>query len=221
MVKHLLLCSVCAGLLSGCFQANTSQAPIASTYPLTEQQKMQAAHHWDVLAEYEAKMISKSLSAYTKPLHVLGSDTTTPFSRGFKSLLTSQLVKQGSHVKATPLGAATVSYDVEVVEHKSRDVVRAPIGTWTALAAGVAVAIHAADQWSEPAKLLIPAAVGTDLFSGNWVDETNFEVIVTTRVVQNDQILHSSSNIYYINGGDADHYTPPAKAKSIRVTGEG
>ena len=44
-------------MLSGCFYANTSQAPIATTYPYTEQQRMQAAHHWDVLARHEATQI--------------------------------------------------------------------------------------------------------------------------------------------------------------------
>nr|WP_320135803.1 hypothetical protein [uncultured Amphritea sp.] len=220
MVKQLILCGTCVGLLSGCFQVNTSQAPLTTTYPISDQQKMQSAHHWDVLAEHEAKLISNSLAGYSTALHVSDEHLETPFDRGFNSLLTSQLVKQGAVVKSTEYNAATVSYDVEVVKHKDRDAMRKAPGTWTVLAGGIAVAAHAANYWGETSRLLIPAAIGADFLSGSWVKNSDFEVIITTKVIKNDRILHSSSNIYYINGGDSDHYAPsPETTKNIKVTG--
>ncbi|MCV6613308.1 MAG: hypothetical protein OIF55_21365 [Amphritea sp.] len=220
MVKKLLVCGVCAGLLSGCFQTNTSQAPLASTYPISEQQKMQAAHHWNVLAEHEAELITQSLPAITKPLYITESAQETPFGRGFSALLTSKLVQQGADIRTRADGAATIRYQVEVLEHTDRDSVRQAPGTWTALAAGVAVAALSVEKWNAPEILLAPAAIGADLYSGNRVAQSNHEVIITTQIVQGNRVLHSSSNIYYINGGDKNHYNPPEPSTTtIPVTG--
>ena len=220
MVKKLLALGVCTGLLSGCFQANTSQVPLATTYPTSEQQKMQAAHHWDVLAEYEARLIARTLQSKVLALNVNGGDADSEFYQGYTNLLTSQLVKKGLIVVDKPNGAAKVSFDVNVVEHTDRDNRRDVPGSWTLLATGVAVAAHVADHWSTPAKVLFPVAVAADIYSGNWVKDSEFEVIITTQVTDHSQIIHSSSNIYYINGGDASHYMPTPKehVKRIRVT---
>lgn len=221
MVTKIIVLGATACALTGCFQANTSQSPLPATYPVTQQQKMQAAHHWDVLAEHEAKLITGSLGAANIPLHVNGGDASQIFYKGYTNLLTSQLVQNGATVLTTPGGAAQVSFDVDVVKHTDKDSTRSPAGSWTLLTAGVAVAAHAVDKWSTPAKLLIPAAVGADIFSGNWVKESNVEVIITTKVTNQNRILHSSSNIYYINGGDASHYLPkPATSKTIKMTSQ-
>ena len=54
MVRKLLFTGLGSTLLLGGCTANTSQVPMATTYPYSEQQKMQAAQHWDVLAEHES-----------------------------------------------------------------------------------------------------------------------------------------------------------------------
>lgn len=218
MVKKLLVCGVCAGLLSGCFQTNTSQAPLATTYPISEQQKMQAAHHWNVLAQHEAGLITQSAAATHTPLYITEDARNTPFGRGFSALLTSKLVQQGADIRTQPDGAATLRYQVEVVEHSDRDSVRQAPGSWTALAAGVAVAALSVERWNAPELLVAPLAIGADLYSGNAVEDSNHEVIITTQIVRGNRVLHSSSNIYYINGGDLNHYTP-SKNTTIKVTG--
>lgn len=219
MIKNIIVLGATAGLLSGCFQANTAQAPLPTTYPITQQQKMQAAHHWDVLAEHEAKLITSSLINALTPLHVTEEGASDIFSQGYKNLLTSQLVQKGAKVLTTPNGAAEVTFEVNVVKHSDQDSVRSPVGSWTLLAAGVAVVAQAANDWSTPEKLLIPAAIGADLMSGSWVEDEVTEVIITTQVTERNRIIHSSSNIYYINGGDASHYITPAKTtKTVKLT---
>ncbi|WP_404471144.1 hypothetical protein LG301_10655 [Vreelandella venusta] len=206
-----------AGLmLSGCFYANTSQAPVATTYPYTEQQRMQAAHHWEVLARHEANGILRSERVRFRDLHIpakehayLSAYSGGEFERGFRTLLTSELVSRGGSVTTQPrAGGATIQIDVEVVEHRDRGFIRPPVGAFTALTAGVAVATIPFNQWSEPALGLIPAGVLADTTSGSWTHTGNEEIIVTTQIVEEDQILYSSSNIYYINAGDRRHYAP-------------
>lgn len=220
MLRKLCLLGVGSTLLAGCFTTNTSQAPIATTYPISEQHKMQAAHHWDVLAQHQAEMLVNKLG--NKPLYIKPSDEATPFNTAFDTLLTSQLVTAGATVKTTSSMAATISYKVQVVEHKDREGIRAPKGTYTALAAGIAVATVPFNNWTEPALALLPAAGAADLFSGNITSETSEEVVITTQVIEGTQVTYSNSSIYYINPGDNDHYKVKAekKAKPVNVTSE-
>ncbi|MBN7795502.1 hypothetical protein [Parahaliea mediterranea] len=214
MPCRLLIVTLATVLLSGCFAVMTSQAPIATSYGISDQQKMQAAHHWLVLAEHEAHNMLRSPALSGKALFVEPGEDVD-FARGFESLLTSELVTRGGFVRTEPVNTALVDTRVQVVRHKDRDFVRAPQGALTALATGIAVATIPYNHWTEPALALIPAAVAGDAYSGSWLSRSNTEVIVTTRVTENSRILYSSSNIYYINSGDNDHY---GAARSIPVT---
>ncbi|WNL43462.1 hypothetical protein RN347_06040 [Halomonas sp. PAMB 3264] len=202
--------------LSGCFYANTSQAPIATTYPYSEQQRMQAAHHWEILARHEASQILQRERVRFRDLHIKNPhpDGYIPYSggefdRGFRTFLTSELVTRGANV-TTAAGANSVDVivDVEIVEHRDRGFIRPPTGAFTALTAGIAVATIPINHWAEPALGLIPAGIAADVFSGSWTYTGNEEIIITTQVVDGDRILYSSSNIYYINGGDRRQYAP-------------
>ncbi|MBA4503524.1 hypothetical protein [Marinobacterium marinum] len=224
MLRKVCLLGIGSTLLAGCFGTHTSQAPLATTYPVTAQQKMQAAHHWDVMAQHQAELLTQHELLKSQPLYIKSADEATPFSTAFDTLLTSQLVEKGAYVKTSSEQAAQVSYKVQVVEHKDRGHIRAPEGAWTALAAGIAVATVPYNQWAEPALALIPAAAAVDIFSGSWASETDQEVVITTQVVMADQVVYSNSNIYYINPGDNDHYTPATnrgiQLKSTPVSNE-
>lgn len=211
---------VLAITLSGCFYANTSQAPIATTYPYTEQQRMQAAHHWNVLARHQADRIIGNDRTRFRDLYLQPSadDSVSPeggeFGRGFHDLLTSQLVSRGVRVVQAPhADSATLRVNVEVVEHQDRDFIRPPQGVFTALASGIAVATYPINHWKEPALGLLPLAAGADVASGSWTQERNEEVIITTQIIDGEHILYSSSNIYYTNQGDRGHYAPDKVAR--------
>ena len=223
MLRKVCLLGIGSTLLAGCFGTHTSQAPIATTYPISEQQKMQAAHHWDVLAQHQAELLTQNDLLKSQQLFIKGADQATPFSTAFDTLLTSQLVEKGAYVKTTPTQAAEISYKVQVVKHSDRGYIRAPEGALTALAAGIAVATIPYNNWAEPALALIPAAGAADLFSGSWTSESDQEVVITTQVTMADQVVYSNSSIYYINPGDNAHYTPAnsgAKPKNVSVSGE-
>ncbi|PRY61389.1 hypothetical protein B0H98_11211 [Vreelandella songnenensis] len=203
-------------MLSGCFYANTSQAPIATTYPYSEQQRMQAAHHWEVLARHEASSILQRERVRFRDLHITESDNQAlhfysggEFERGFRTLLTSELVSRGANLTTVPTpNAANIHISVDVVEHRDRGFVRPPTGAFTALATGIAVATIPINRWAEPSLGLIPAAIGADIVSGSWTHTGNEEVIITTQIIDGERILYSSSNIYYINAGDRRQYAP-------------
>ncbi|WP_369335783.1 hypothetical protein [Halomonas sp. ND22Bw] len=199
-----------AALQTGCLYRQMSQAPVATTYPYSEQQRMQAAHHWEVLARHEADRMLDSERLRFRPLYLTPASAPEngEFARGYRALLTSELVSGGAPVTLDPLNALEVRFDVELVEHRDRGFVRPPEGAFTALAAGVAVATIPINHWAEPALGLIPAAMGADVVSGSWTHTGNEEVIITTQVLDGTEILYSSSNLYYVNRGDRDQYAP-------------
>lgn len=202
--------------LNGCTRVHQAQAPVAITYPYSEQQRMQAAHHWQVLARHEASGILKSRRVRFKSLHLPTAETDREgvFARGFRDLLTSQLVSRGANVTTLPGLSAEVHVKVERVRHRDRAYQRPPVGAFTALASGIGVVNLALEQWSAPAVKLIPmGAVAADLTSGNWTYTGKEEVIITTQVIDDGSILYSSSNLYYINAGDRDHYDPQSIAR--------
>lgn len=193
-------------LLSGCFAVDTTQVPMADTYPYSTQRKMQAAHHWDVLAANEAQGMLRSRALRGKALYIDPNGENSTFAQSYQELLTSRLVSQGALVRTAPGNTARVTYDVQTVDHRARRDARAPRGTWTALSAGIAVATLPINHWEEPALALIPVAGLADLFSGSWESVSSHEVVITTKVTEDDRVLYSSSNLYYINGDDAGQY---------------
>lgn len=209
--------------LSGCFYTNAAQVPMAKTYPYSEQQRMQAAHHWQVLAEYEAKGILQQPYLRSTPLYLPEptARSNSEFARGYRSLLTSELVSGGAIVKKRPEGAATVDFDVEVIHHGDRGFVRPYPGaiTLAAFATGATVLVAPA---TNAALALIPPVVGADVTSGSWTSVSDEEVIITTKITDNERVLYSSSNIYYINQGDREQYAPhpilvPGPAPDVRL----
>lgn len=225
LLPRLLVILLVSSLLSGCFYRQMSQAPIATTYPYSVQQRMQAAHHWDVLADHEADGIlhSERLRGKTYYLPEAGATQDGDFLQGYRSLLKSRLVSRGARVTVSPALGAHLHVDVQVVDHRDRGFIRPPHGALTILATGIAVATIPINRWSEPALALIPAAAAADLVSGSWTHTGNTEIIVTTQVIENEHVIYSSSNIYYINGGDRRHYgarPAPVVTPTIRVTDE-
>ena len=180
--------------------------PQLAVVPPMQQQRMQAAHHWEVLAQNEARGIMANQRLRSRPLYVFSPQPATPFERGYHSLLESQLVQQGALVSTQPEGSVIIDPEVQVITHSDRGSIRRPPGTFTFLAAGVAWAFQPLKHWSEPALALIPGAALLDAFSGNITEVGNTEVIITTRAREFDTLLYSSSNIYYINAGDSNHY---------------
>lgn len=200
--------------LSGCFYSNAAQVPMATTYPYSEQQRMQAAHHWQVLAEYEAQGILQHSNLRNIPLYLpeQNDETSGEFARGYRALLTSELVSGGAHIRTRPEQAARLDFDVEVVHHSDRGFIRPYPGTISLASLGAGIAVLVAPS-SSAGLALLPPAVAADVTSGSWTGAGNEEVIITTEIVDNRHVLYSSSNIYYINEGDRDHYAPKPAPK--------
>jgi len=207
-----------------------SPIPVATSYATTTQQKMQAAHHWNVLAYDVAKRLKKSVNltfskATDKPplvIKISDEQKKRPFGKAFSNLLTTKLVQQGMVVLSDDSEYTgdhlIIGYDMQVLHHKDRRKTYWPPGLLTALTGGVFLVKQAIDNWQHPGLAAIPFAIAGDIKSARsykYPGETNTEVLITTLVTKNQQYIFGDSRIYYINDGDSDHYENLSKTYQV------
>jgi hypothetical protein len=107
-----------------------------------------------------------------------------------------------------------VNYNMQVIQHKDRRLHYPTPGIFTALTAGVFMADRIIDYTSRHSKTnawlgVVPFAIAGDVIAGRNLylpGETNTEVLITTSVSKGQQYIFRDSRIYYINGGDSNHY---------------
>jgi len=180
-MKRIPTILLSAGVLlaAGC-ATDINQAPAIAEHPKSEQKVMEAAHHWDLLAQYEAARILDAVKDKSKPLYVVVQEgQVSPFKRDYHHFLRKHLVGEGGTVVTKPLsGAANIEYFVEVVRHKDR-------GKWA------------------------PEPSDGNPWPGHDIVRPT-EVVITTRVLEGNLVLMSDSHAFYHNPGDVDHYVDDA-----------
>ncbi|MCF6354978.1 MAG: hypothetical protein L3J26_07715 [Candidatus Polarisedimenticolaceae bacterium] len=200
--------------VTGCAIGPTSQVPIATTYEYTTQQKMQAAHHWDVLAEDVALRLKEhinELSVAGRTINVI-SDNNSPFHDAFEDLLITQMVNQGLDIRDNNHGALKLKFNTQVIRHSDRGYIREKAGLFTTAAlvgTGVWAAINVVNGKRDAgiAGALIGSGVIADLFTGDIATISNKEVIINVSLMDGDKYIMRKTGIYYINEPDDSHYT--------------
>lgn len=182
----------------------TSQIPIATNYPYTEQQKMQAPHHWDVLASEvvsqlrQTNSIANSMPIFVVPKFYLPGEedpaiwtatkpltpadesdqlTTIPFKRAYQNYLIARLVGAGySIVNESNSAELIMTFDIQLIKHNNRPV-RSP------------------HILSKIGRVFTGSADGA--YVG--VEASPYEVVITTSVRRGDTYLMSHTGTYYID----------------------
>ncbi len=210
-MRSFYICVLAIFLLCNC----SSRIPEPISYPYSQQKKMQAASHWDVLALDLAGRINKQLiqtNNHDKAIFVkqtcgdenspCQANATSTFNEAFHDLLITSLFGYGVPTKSrADQEAIEVCYKVQIVYHNTDRVRTLQPGLLTALSAAVVV-LHNA-----PAELIILAAgVGADIANTSMVASSHYEVIITTSIITDNQYLFRASDIYYINEKDFFQY---------------
>lgn len=207
------------------FSAGCSRRPAF----LGGQKELTSASQWNVLANDVANRINNELMRQkylTASVHVrhscgkpnaCGPGETFPFDEGFNDLLTTQLVSFGVNTVVGPESAnLLVEYKVQVLYHPASD----PLLSWpkpgvmTALAAGIMVLRDA--PWE-----VVAASGAIDLYRANARESGQYEVIVSTSIVDKKRYVMRSSDIYYIQNADFWQYRKSSPAAEIQLTGPG
>ncbi len=198
-------------LLCGC----TSRIPEPVNHPYSQQKKMQASSHWQVLAADLANRINKQLiitDNINKAVFVketCGDEAipcqpheTSSFNEAFRDLLITNLFGYGVPTNSRPdEKTIAIQYKVQIVYHNTDRIRTLQPGLLTGLSAAVMVLYNA------PTELIILASgMAADVANTSLVQNGHYEVIITTSMVLKDQYLFRASDIYYINDEDFHHY---------------
>ncbi|NOQ45396.1 MAG: hypothetical protein GQ559_01775 [Desulfobulbaceae bacterium] len=208
-------------IMVGCIRT-----PQPEGYPFTIQHKMQAAHHWDVLANDVANQVNNELirRGYLEtPVYVkhscgqpdnCGPGETFPFDEGFNDLLATQLVNFGVPTLAeNDDSGLVIDYKVQVLYHRDTRYQWPRPGVLTALTAGIVVFRNA------PAEIAaVIAAAAIDGLGATSVIKGHYEVLISTSIVRDNIFLMRKSDIYYINDPDFWHYQKSTPAAEIELT---
>lgn len=211
-------------LTGGC----ASRIPEPIAYPYSQQQKMEASHHWQVLAADLADRINNELiitdninkavsvkETCGNDAHPCAANETSSFNEAFHDLLVTNLV--GFGIPTKPQGdedSLTINYKVQTVRHSSDRLRTLQPGVLTGLSAAIVVLRNAPSE-------LVNLAIGTalDVANANFTTHGHYEVIITTSVLKGEQYLFRASDIYYINDRDFWHYQESfPQAKNLRLT---
>ena len=222
-IRPALLCIPLLGLLAACAPVRY-QVPVPTDHAYEEQAHVQAARHWDRMAEYMADMTMRELKARGlegTPIGLRQPDpaTASAFDRALHELLTTRLTQAGVLLWRSRDAANTIDIDTQVVEFDSGrgnglETVL-PHGSFTALAAGLIV-FNPNRGWTDTQTALLgtAAAVGADLARAEMLrqhpqlgrDIPDFELLVHVSLRQGDSLLARRSDIFYVSDGDANLY---------------
>lgn len=127
ILNFALLCVT--AFSAGC----ATDVPLSAGYPISYQQKMKSAHHWDVLAQAVAKQTDSLLAGNDhlrgRALFVVPHGEAVTFNAVFRPLLISQLVNQGLTVSGQATGALEVRYQTQLVHHNSERLAQCQTGS--------------------------------------------------------------------------------------------
>jgi hypothetical protein len=222
----LILIAVLATLVTtGC-----GRVPEPAPYVYSDQQKMQAGHHWDVLAADLADEINTALilgDYLAAPVFVRQTcgdeDTacrpaeTSVFDEAFRDLLITNLVALGVPTSATSTeDTIVVHYKAQPVYHHAQRLRTIRPGLLTSLSAGIIVMRNA--PW-ELATMAM--AGGIDALNAVYNTLDRFEVVITTSMIAKNKYLYRDTSIYYINTTDSWHYNTTAAPTRITLSTPG
>lgn len=208
--------------LSGC-ATQYSSVPSPTNFPTAEQQKLQAASHWNTIAQNVADRMGGKI-ADASALYVNVNEEQTDFERAFANQLTTSLVEAGYSVMTSPDRAMIVELDIQAVEFTANRP-KYSHSSATALGAGLFVLYEIAE--SDPVLATALALGAADAFG--WFHSKfpsgaipRTEIIVNVSISNSDQFVVRSTDVYYVAGTDMSLYELPSAPKpmtTIQVTG--
>lgn len=213
MMRTVIIAVSVGLLLAGC-----AQVPKPATYKLSYQRKMQAAHHWDLLAQDVAERVATCQDPQNAG-GVFVQPATGVFGATLTSLVKTELVNRGVSLATAPAGAATLDIEVQLVQYRAKWPHRAnrtQPGFWTAISTGIRMAA------STTVNMIIPGGVVLDLLAGSNTTLTRHEVVVTTSLQKDGRYVMRQANIYYVNDADRGQYAQciPGSPKTLEAVAQ-
>ncbi|MDR3300875.1 MAG: hypothetical protein LBU43_13010 [Candidatus Accumulibacter sp.] len=226
--------------LAGCAH-KYADVPAPTRFKNSDQQKLQAANHWQLIADNFAGQLATSLGSQLggRALYVPQPGGEQAFVGGFRELLITSLVDKGVPVATSASGAlvADVRYNIYKF-HPGRVAETSYYGEATMLAAGLwalggVASISGGTPGVTAGTKLVSAAALFDGFrwlsdegqdKGRFADPEHVpqsEILLTVSVADAGRFVSRYSSIYYTSDADAALYWErPRTGSRLPVKGD-
>lgn len=228
-----------AGMVVGCGTPRYADVPAPTRFDNSKQQKLQAAQHWQIIADHFASQLATDLRGKLgqRALYVPQPRDEQPFVDGFRELLITALVAQGVPVGIEPRNALTVDVRYSIYRFSANRAANTYYyGEASALAAGLWAVGGIVAANISPAGVAVGAkslGVAATLEGFSWLlnEQTGVgeytrgpvprsEILLTASVVDASRIVSRLSNIYYTSDQDPGLYWYRAyPGYTLKVTG--
>ncbi len=204
-----------------------SQAPQIAGNPYSFQKKLEATHHWEILAEDFSKQlalylennpinkfgsgyITENESVPTKPHIYVQTNDRSVFGKAFRQSLVNELTHLGYPISYSPDGALTLRWSVQKINHKAPLKISRMPGTFTALSALGYGVYKLYDGASVFGATIVTGAL-LDVFDqgGEYLFEKmapRSEINLAITISHDGLLLARQSGVYYINKEDTGQY---------------
>jgi hypothetical protein len=214
MSRIRLFIALVVALTAGC----ATDIPVPSGHSPSEQAKLRATHHWDIVAADIAMQMSEQLATLGAgpAVYVQPALNQSPFEVAMHEFVITHLVDNGVPVELDEAGARQVTLATQLITNVSERDISAG-GPLTAIATGITVdynvARHRKPQLSIGVSASSAAAydVGTDRLPRSGAPSKT-ELIVTCSIVENGRFLMRRTDVYYIDDADLSLFVEPKPA---------
>ncbi|MDP8566385.1 hypothetical protein [Methylophilus aquaticus] len=227
---RITTCLLLLGILCGCSRQvaipTTPAAPIPENVQFDNpyQRQLQSSAQWHVVAEDLADQLIapiKSKKLGDRPFYIYSQNKPSTFNRAFNDFLITTLVNKGIKVSNQKQGSRIINYKIQPVEYKSwRETVVNDNFNVTSLAAGLVVLRHIDDVVKGIGKDLSILATGLAADAVDLNTAPNFEIIITSSILDGSIYLSRTTDIYYANASDKHLYVPVPTQKASDVFNE-
>lgn len=198
--------SALAAALAGC-AVPYSPTPLATNFPTARQEKLQAAAHWNTIADHvEQRVVTDMKKHPQRPFYLAEKKDATAFERAVQSQIITSLVKDGYVVARSPAGAWKLDLDIQTVTFSPNRPQYRYSGAHTAIANGVWVLSDI-----DPTVGLVALAGAGDAY--HWFhsqfaagETPKTEIIVTLSVSDQYRYYARSTSAYYVADTDRKLY---------------
>jgi len=218
-VKNYLIWGTAFSMLAGCAPFQHTEAPLATNFETSKQIKLQAAHHWQVIANDMADTLASALAKGTDcagPAQNCASMAIGPtiplsaFGKAFQSQFVSRLVNKGVNVSADSEADIVVSIDAQTVKFSPGRSQYLGAAKFTLISTGL-WGLHEIERHESLGAAAFTAAVIADVVQWNMSEfakgpTPQIELILTTSATKNGKYLARTTNVYYIADKDASLY---------------
>ena len=209
-------------LMGGCASSPTPpppEKPAAIRQNDVRQDKALAAQHWGAIA---SDVVARTKSALTDKDALQGrslfvtSSSKSPFEQAFANFMVTRLVEAGLPVTTQQDESLEISYETQLIQHKT-DFDPRKVGYVPGAPEGIGASYWVMRNVENPTGRSATMQEQSHGKAGMY--PTSIELVVTTSVMDGENYLHRTTDVYYVEGADTELFRSKGQGSAFKEWG--